>query len=187
AFKLPQGGRSYVSEEICVGPVLIDAPLITQVSVERTDKEDGEVKIGWWSPLEISRTQFPGPYEYEVYRGEGFTSEPPLAKVSGRITDTTFVDTSINTMDNVYNYRIVLYSNTENNSNYFAIDTSAVASTVWQEGAPGDERIILDWNAEVPWSNVAVENRRHLIYRGEAGTPEGDLELIDSVDVRSEE
>src|SRR5690606_15860642 len=37
AFKLPQGGRSYVSEEICVGPVLIDAPLITQVSVERTD------------------------------------------------------------------------------------------------------------------------------------------------------
>ena len=182
-FPQPEGGRSYVSEEVCVGPILIDAPLVTEVSVTKTDGKDGAVRVGWWSPLEIDRTQFPGPYDYEVYRGEGLTAESPLVNVSGRITDTTFTDTGIDTKNKAYNYRIVLYSNAQNNPDYFPIDTSATASTVWLEGDPGDERIILDWLAEVPWSNVAVENRRHLIYRGEPGMGAAALELIDSVDV----
>lgn len=182
-FKLPHGGRSYVSQELCLDPIQIDAPLITKVSVEKTDKVGGLVKIGWWSPLEINRSQFPGPYEYEVYRGEGFTSESSLVNVSGRIQDTTFVDTDIDTKDKIFNYRIVLYSNTQNNSNYFPIDTSSVASTVRLQGSPGEERIILDWQADVPWSNIALENRRHLIYRGEPGQAEDAFDLIDSIDV----
>lgn len=182
-FKLPQGGRSYVSEEICVGPIQIDAPLITEVSVTKTDSEAGMVRVGWWSPLEINRTQFPGPYEYEVYRAAGFTAQAAPVNISGRITDTTFMDTGVNTEEGIYNYRIVLYSNTENTSEYFPIDTSATASTVRLTGEPGEERIILDWEAEVPWSNYAVENRRHLIYRGERDTGEEALQLIDSVDV----
>lgn len=182
-FGMPGGGTSYASRELCLGPILIDAPLITEVSVSKTHFQQGEVKVGWWRPLEISATQFPGPYEYEVYRAEGFTAESVPVNISGRITDTTFVDVGINTEEKVYNYRIVLYSNTENDSNYYPLDTSAVASTVRLEGSPGEQRIILDWSAEVPWSNVAAENRRHLIYRGERGIPEDQLDLIDSIDV----
>jgi hypothetical protein len=182
-FPLPQGGRSYASEEFCVGPIRIDAPLITQVSVEKTDDTAGTIRVGWWSPLEIDRTQFPGPYEYEVYRGEGLASEDIPVNVSGRIRDTTFVDTNLDTEAKAYHYTIVLYSNAQNNSEYFPLDTSATASSVRLGAQPGDERIVLTWEAIVPWSNVAAENRRHLIYRGLRGVPEKELILIDSVDV----
>jgi hypothetical protein len=182
-FSSPQGGRSYPSEEICVGPIRIDAPLITQVSVEKTDDIDGAIRVGWWSPLEIDRTQFPGPYEYEVYRGEGLISDVTSINVSGRIRDTTFLDTNLDTKAKAYHYTIVLYTNTQNDSEYYPADTSATASSVRLTGQPGDERIILTWEAKVPWSNVATENRRHLIYRGLRDAPENELELIDSIDV----
>jgi CHU_C Type IX secretion signal domain len=184
-FGLPQGGKSYVSKEVCVGPILIDAPLITRVSVERTHYESGIIQVGWWSPIEINKAQFPGPYEYEVYRAEGFAGESSLVNISGRISDTTFVDRGINTEEKAYNYRIVLYSNTENDENYYPIDTSAVASSVRLSGTSGTGRIILDWEAAVPWSSFALENTRHLIYRGEGEEDEENLLLIDSVDVTS--
>lgn len=182
-FAAPQGGKSYTSDEVCVGPIRIDAPLITRVSVTSTDHEEGRIQVGWWNPIEISRTQFPGPYQYEVYRATGFSGDLSLVNVSGRLSDSSFVDSGLNTVDNVYNYRIVLYSNTQDDNTYYPIDTSAVASSVLLSGTPGKGRIILNWSAAVPWSNYAAENRRHLIYRGEDGAGEDELSLVDSVDV----
>ncbi len=184
-FAAPAGGKSYVSAEFCMDPILADAPVITHVTITTTDPNDGVVRVKWLEPPDISKAQYPGPYQYEVYRTAGFDGGAAV-NVSGRISNLTvpfFDDEGVNTRDSVYNYRVVLYSNTADNVGYFPIDTSSVASTVRLSAEPGPKQIRLSWNAEVPWSNVVAGNPRHLIYRGELSDGEGGLVLIDSVDV----
>ena len=186
-FPTPKGGESYVSEEICIDPILADEPVITNVSVERTSDTDGQVFIKWTKPFDIDRTQFPGPFEYEVYRAEGFAGNINITKVNtGRKLedDTTFVDTPVNSRDLIFNYRIVLYSNTSQNLGlYSPVDTSSTASTVRLEAKSEFKRIILNWAAFVPWSNlIQTQPNEHDLYRGPAGSDVGDLELIASID-----
>jgi hypothetical protein len=184
-FPLPAGGKSYVSSEACVGPILADAPVITNVTIMKTASAKGKVEVRWTKPFDISSEQYPEPYQYEVYRDHGFTQEGGgVVNVSGRIGDvTTFVDSAVNTMDSVYNYQVVLYSRTQNNPDYSAIDTSSVASTVRLLLEPGNSRMTLRWNADVPWSNVTLQRPYHRIYRGIFGDEKDKYRLIDSVDV----
>ena len=184
-FATPRGGKSYVSLEWCMEPIRADAPVITHVTIGKTDTNSGEVTVRWLSPFQISKTQFPEPYEYEVYRGKGFDGNE-MVNVSGRLKDLSsleFTDKSCNTKDSIYNYAIVLYSRTENSDVYSAIDTSAAASTVRIDGTAGEKQIRLNWKAEVPWSNVIPENPWHRIYRGRIGDVDEALILIDSVNV----
>ena len=168
------GASSYVSDEICVGPVPADEPIPTNVSVERTAQTDGRIKVKWRSPFELDKTLFPRPLLYEVYRAEGFTGNAAITKItSTKIQDSTFTDTGLNTTEKVYNYRVVAYD-----QNQSAIDTSAIASSVRLSVKPLFKKIELTWTADVPWSLRSEEFPRHLIYRGEGSGP---LELIDSV------
>jgi gliding motility-associated-like protein len=183
-FKLPSGGKSYVSKEVCVGPILADAPVITNVTVNKTDRSNGEVEIRWIKPFDISPEQYPEPYQYEVYRSEGFDQQPVPINISGRVeNETLFIDNNANTSERIYNYQVVLYSMTQNNDQYNAIDTSAVASSVRLAIEPGQGKMLLKWQAEVPWSNVNPLRPWHRIYRGVAGDTKEDLKLIDSVEV----
>jgi len=183
-FNAPAGGKSRVSEEICIGPIQIDAPVITHVTVEKTDSQDGAIRVSWRSPLSISTVQFPKPYQYEIYRADGLSDSLGLAlKVSERIQDTTFLDTGIKTEEMPYNYKIIIYARTKTNPEYRPIDTSAVASSVWLSAVPGIKEIELNWIAIVPWTNFIQNSPWHLIYRGSEGASESEMVLIDSVDV----
>ncbi len=182
-FAAPAGGKSYVSEERCVGPILADAPVLTNVSVLTTDEANGSIEVKWLSPPDISKTQYPEPYEYEVYRAEGFNGEASIKKVSGRISNTSFVDEGINSKGNVYNYRIVLYSKTQNNSEFNAIDTSDVASGVFLTATPGQRKIRLSWEADVPWSNVIPDEPTHVLYRKKGDEPDSEFQLLKTIDV----
>ena len=183
-FKLPAGGKSYVSQEACVGPIMADAPVITNVTISETAEDNGQVLVKWMKPFDISAEQYPGPYQYEVFRSDGFSQMQEPLNVSGRLDDvTSFIDGNINTEKQVYNYQIVLYSNTQNNPEYNAIDTSSVASSVRLSAMAGDHQMLLKWEADVPWSNVAQERPWHRIYRGVAGDAQNDFALIDSVNV----
>ena len=179
-FPSPRGGESYVSTDTCVGPILADVPVITHVTVDKTDLTDGRIRISWRKPFQASTSQFPPPYRYEVYRDTGFEREKDSVNVSppGVFTDTTFVDDELNTSEIVYNYSIAAYA-----SDGTFVGTSATASAVRTDVGASFQRISLNWNAVVPWSNKrnAVPNR-HLIYRGPEGATEADLVLIDSVD-----
>ena len=164
--------------------ILADAPVITNVSVVKTSSPAGQVEVKWMKPFDISAEQYPEPYQYEVFRSGGFHQEGAPVKVSDRILNTTsFVDTTANTIDSVYNYQVVLYSKMKDVDEYNPIDTSSVASTVRLNVTPGEKQITLQWNAEVPWSNVTGERPFHRIYRGLSGDPENALVLIDSVQV----
>lgn len=181
---MPNGNYSPVSDELCMGPIQVDAPVITHVSVEKTSIKSGSIRVSWRSPFEIDKIQYPEPYEYEIYRGVGLEFSNSLNNVA-RVSDTTFLDAGLNTEEEIYNYTIVLYSKTQNNSSYSAVDTSSTASSIKLVAKAMENSVELAWDAKVPWSNHAQDYPRHLIYRGEYGTPESELTLIDSVDVSS--
>jgi len=181
-FQDPAGGESIVSSESCV---LIEefegdfGSLITNVSVTETDLNDGEVYIRWTSPFDIDPAKYPGPYTYELYRGVGYTSASNTLISGGRITDTTFVDTGINTDGSVYNYTIIVYDGSGT-----AIDTTSTASTVRLDPGAITGAIELQWKALVPWSNVSQQYPWHLIYRDNVDPNDSKkLVLIDSVNV----
>ncbi|HTJ51769.1 MAG TPA: gliding motility-associated C-terminal domain-containing protein, partial [Cyclobacteriaceae bacterium] len=174
--------KSYVSTEVCVGPIQTDAPVITHVSVEKTDVE-GQIRVSWRSPFNINETQFPKPYQYEIYRANGFVGDTSIVKVSDRVQDTTFLDTPVNSKEKIFNYRIVIYSKPAAASDFIPVDTSAVASSVRLTAIPGTKQIQLAWRDSIPWSNVVQARPYHLIYRGVGNPPEDVLTLYDSVNV----
>lgn len=181
-FNSPASTPSMVSTEQCIGPIEADAPVITHVSVEKTALADGKIRVSWRSPFNINRTQFPKPYEYEVYRADGFVGGTDIMKV-GRVTDTTFVDMGINTDQKIFNYRIVLYAKPQNATKMIAVDTSSVASSIRLSFIAGAKKIELAWRDSVPWSNVSQSRPHHLIYRSVESPLEKDMVLIDSVNV----
>ena len=111
-FPLPKGGESYVSKDTCVGPILADVPIMTHVSVEKTDLAAGQIRVRWRSPFEADPGQFPPPYRYALYRAVGFARGDDSVLVANNLTapDTTFLDTGLNTEDNVYNYSVTAYA-----------------------------------------------------------------------------
>src|SRR5207344_1834265 len=67
-FPKPDGGESYVSDEYCIPPIIVDAPVITNVTIDVTDQESGQITVKWRSPSEALQSQFPKPYTFEVMR-----------------------------------------------------------------------------------------------------------------------
>jgi gliding motility-associated-like protein len=177
-----EGMESIVSDEACVQLEEIDGQfgsLTTNVSVEVTDTDNGQLFIRWTSPFDIDQGIFPPPYTYELYRGQGFTSGNYELISGGRITDTTFTDSGLNTTDQVYNYIVRVFDN-----NLTPIDTTLSASSVRLDPTPLAGAMELNWSARVPWSNVATNYPMHLVYRDNVDPSDPDqLVLIDSVNV----
>lgn len=177
AFPTPRLGESIVSEEICI-TVDVDVPLITNVSVEETDTENGEIFIRWTPPYDIDREQFPGPFTYELLRNTGFTGNQNRVSVIST-SDTSFTDVGLNTENLVYNYKVILK---ENNT---TIDSSSSASSVRLSPIIINEAIELNWEFTVPWNN-AIQEFRHEVYRNRTdpeALDEDTFELIAEVDV----
>lgn len=178
-YPLPQGGESYVSREVCIPPILASSPVITNVTVDRTNRTTGQITVRWRSPFDASKVQFPPPYTYEVWRATGFTGEQNLQRAfTGRRPDSVWVDTGINTEEQVFNYRVIGFD-----ANGQRVGESNAASSVRLEPKPEFEQIELRWRAEVPWSNSTESFPRHLIYRGNQSDAESQYVLFDSVDV----
>jgi len=179
-FQDPAGGESVVSAETCVMIEEFEGDfgsLITNVSVTETDVANGEIFLKWTSPFDIDQSKYPAPYQYEIYRGEDFASAQMELISGGKITDTTFVDTGLNTVTSPYNYKIVVYDN-----DGLAIDTTSAASSVRLDPSAITGALELNWIANVPWSNVSQKYPMHLIYRDNIDPNDPTkLVLIDSV------
>ncbi|RPA66429.1 gliding motility-associated C-terminal domain-containing protein [Cyclobacteriaceae bacterium YHN15] len=156
AFPQPRLGESIVSEEICI-TVDVDVPIITNVSVEATDTESGQIFVKWTPPYDIDRTQFPGPFTYELLRNTGFTGNQNRVSVV-TTSDTLFTDTGLNTENLVYNYKVILRQNNT------TIDSSSAASSVRLSPTIINEAIELTWSFNVPWNN-SISQYKHEVYR----------------------
>lgn len=182
-FPSPSGGISYASDEACA-IMEAEGPVITHVSIDplKTSATDGEISIRWLTPLVIDENVLPPPYTYKVMRANGFNGENGLTEVA--VTQDTFlIDSLLNTLDNVYNYRVYLYASDQDVANDDPAIISATASSVRLGSEESSKRIDLSWEAEVPWSNQIQDNPIHYIYRDHVTTNIHELVLIDSVDV----
>jgi gliding motility-associated-like protein len=183
-FAPPAGGESLASNAVCAS-LALEVPFITNVSVERTDPQQGEIFVRWMQPRELNQAAFPGPYRYEIYRATGLSgtdfglvgSRTVTAFNAATVNDTTFTDRGINTEANAYSYMILFYYQTIRLK-----DSSAVASSVRLSVTPQVNAIELSWQANVPWSNTGTT---HKVYR-ESRSTRGRFELLADVAVGAE-
>ncbi len=180
--------ESVVSDEICFEFFPAEEPIITNVSVVRTDDTDGAISVTWREPFELAGLS--PPYRFRVYRSQGFSGTSGEVQLPGVVetsdTDSaslSILDVGLNTSDNVYNYRVAIIdpSGTGGGDEIF----SASASSVRLALTPEFNQVQLDWSADVPWSNqiVTAPGGEHLIYRGLEGDDIEDFEFLRAVDV----
>lgn len=157
------GGLGYASEEACE-ELLLDVPIITNVSIESTDTNNGEIYVRWVSPIDLDIVTFSPPYRYRVFRAEGingtnFTQVHTVtATTVSPILTYEYTDVGLNTEDNAYSYRVVLdYGASETFK-----DSSDIASSVRLTASSAPCGVQLNWEYNVPWSNA---NQEHKIFR----------------------
>lgn len=157
-FPLPRGGESYVSNEVCV-EIPADEPVITNVTVDRTDANTGQITVKWLPPFDLDPAISPPPYTYSVYRSEGLSQSTP-EPVATNTAATELTDINLNTLDLTYNYQIIA----RDANGTLIPDSSAVASSVRLEAQSQLNRIDLTWQAQVPWS-IQVAGYPHKLSR----------------------
>lgn len=171
------GGTSYASNESCDEIVTI-APLITQVDVVSTGETDGQIHVEWIDPPDIDKDLFPGPYTYDLLRAVGQNPFATFESIATDLTAQNYDDTGLDTDDNAYSYRVILYDNTST-----PVDTSFAASSTRLELLAQVGAIEVTWDATVPWS-IEVPGLTHDIYRDNVNPSNLDeLVLIATVDV----
>lgn len=171
-YPAPRFGNSIVSNEFCI-TVDVDVPLITNVTVEATDTENGEILVRWTPPYDIDPVEFPGPFTYELIRSNNFTGNTNRTSLI-TTSDTVFTDTGINTENLVYNYRVLLRQGNT------LIDSSSTASSVRLSPIIINEAIELNWNFEVPWNN-RISEFTHLVFRNRTDPEQEDVDTFELI------
>jgi gliding motility-associated-like protein len=173
---------SVPSNEACIGSELPQfAPVMTNVSIDRTNAQTGQITVKWTRPLNFDSTSFKGPYQYKLYRATGisggaFQLITSIATKVSKIADTVFVDGGLNTVQNGYTYKVVfLYENDK------VLAESQIASSVRLTAVSDAQKVKISWQANVPWNN---DNRKHRVYRENRNKP-GTFNLIAEVAVQA--
>jgi len=173
---------SVPSNEACIGSEIPQrAPVLTNVSVDKTDTQAGQITVKWTRPLNFDPTAYKGPYSYKLYRATGisgglFQLVTTIPTTVNKAADTIFVDTGLNTFQNGYTYKVAfIYENDK------VLAESQIASSVRLTAVSDAQRVRLTWQANVPWSN---DNRKHRIYREDKTKP-GTFNIIAEVSVQA--
>lgn len=152
------GAESYASNEACAA-LKRDVPIITHVTILETNSSMGSDSVKWSKPTELDFGQVPGPFRYLIYRGMGIAPASfQLVDSTNSINDTLWKDNLLNTQQNAYSYKIELWN--VDLANRFLVGSTQKASSVFLTLTPGDKRLKLNWQFNVPWFNT-----EYTIYR----------------------
>jgi gliding motility-associated-like protein len=171
------GAESYSSDEVCLElPDLF--PVITNVSIEQTSQNEGEIFVAWSPPDDLDVVSFPGPYTYVVERKQIETGTFLEVAELSDLNDTTYNDVSegLNTLNFPQIYRIVLYSGPSGNR--VLVGKSADAGSVFLSAGTADNIIDLTWSEVVPWNNSSYS-----VFRKAPG--QADFSLLGTVSTTS--
>ncbi len=167
--------ESLASDEVCV-QLPRDLPLITNVSVEKTDANNGLMMVRWTKPLakDLDTLLNPGPYRYQLFKANGLSGgtlqEVPGASFVSQwfktANDTMFTDQVLDTKNQAYRYQVGFYIRGDG----IPVGKTNPASSVFLSIKSTDKTNILSWQENVPWNNYDYE-----IYRKNAA---GQFELI---------
>ncbi len=178
---------SIMSNTSCIY-IPTSVPIITNVSVKKTDTNLGEILVKWTRPIKLDTNLYKGPYYYQVLRADGTTStdfKNVSALLPGQIkpaiADTSFIDIGLNTSNKIYSYKVKFYYSEK--GQIVLMDASNQASNVYLYGqSSNSNKIDLAWVADVPWSN---DFQIHRLYR-EYPSKSGQLNQIADVSVASQ-
>ena len=153
------GAQSYPSGEKCES-LEPGFPVITNVSVLNTDLTNGEIMLKWAKPDRLDTVPgATGPFEYIIYR-----SDDALGMRLNRIDtietldDTVLNDNGLNTAETQYSYEVALYNDTPGNR--FRIGIPQLASSIFLELTPSDNKVEININKNTPWYD-----NEYVIYR----------------------
>lgn len=144
------GAESYASEEVCA-EVQKFVPIITNVSIEETDSQNGKILLSWSPPDTINNTDYPPPYKYILYK------ESVLIDSTNSINDTNYFALGNNTIDLNHTFRVELYSYGNGKT---LVGKSPLATSIFLASSAGDNKVRLSWTSQVPW-----ENDSFIVYR----------------------
>lgn len=149
--RFPDGAESYASNELCA-ELIRGVPTITNVSIENTDEENGEIYLAWSKPTEFDPTELPGPYHYLIYHSKGQWGEDlQLIDSTLNIDDTIYYHNQLNTRDTSHSYKVELWSNEAGNREL--IGHPHVASSIFLKITAEDNKLKLNATKNVPWLN----------------------------------
>lgn len=152
---------SAIGQEACIA-LALNLPVITHVSVMSTDNSVGSIYVAWSKPKlpEFDTIMHLPPYRYELYRSADTSFSAPVwihtATASSYFSanDTTYMDLNLNTQDLPYSYRVVFYSGAD------SLGSTEIASSIYLQASPTDNKVILNWDENVPWYNS-----EYVVYR----------------------
>ncbi len=158
--------ESLPSEEVCA-QLSRDLPLMLHADVQVTSATEGEVYVSWSRPLaeDLDTLLHPGPYTYELRRGEGLSPNQTqlianfTAPAFAEAVDTFFLDTGLNTESSPYFYEVLFYTGASPEP----LGSATGVSTVFLQVASTDETNNLSWDYQVSWTNYAF-----VVYRRNA-------------------
>jgi gliding motility-associated-like protein len=155
--EFPDGSLSIASEEFCA---ILDrqVPVITHVSVGSTDVTTGRDTVRWSNAYDLDTIARPGPYQFRLYRGTGFTTATELIWTSSlhpflAHPDTSFLDQGIDTENEAHVYRVEFLGNNGND----VIGSGNVASSIFISTLPADQQLTVQWALNTPWVNSLYE------------------------------
>jgi gliding motility-associated-like protein len=156
----PDGAKSYPSDPACA-ILLPGLPALTNASVTKIGTNDGKIFLSWIKPQIPDTIQTSGPYLYRILRTDNFAGNNFTeihTRVSADLTDTTYTDTLLNTIQFPYNYKVELYNNEPGNQ--YLIGSPETASSFYPVASPDDNQLTLTFMKKVPWLNY-----KYVIYR----------------------
>jgi len=153
------GAQSFPSEEKC-SSIAPGFPVITNVTVDTTDTEYGEIMVRWDKPDRLDTISgATGPFKYIIYRSddEFGMSLFKIDSISG-LNDTTYYDDALNTAETQYSYQVALYNTAPGNR--FKIGNPQLASSIFLDLVPADNQVEVNIKKNTPW----LDNE-YVIYR----------------------
>jgi gliding motility-associated-like protein len=157
------GASSKISEQICIS-LSRSVPGIINVDIVTTEVNTGKIFVRWLKPLiggqgKLDTLVNSGPYKFELRRfdlsnanDQGVivkTVSKPFFKSINALSDTTFEDNGLNTKEKQYKYRVDLFATPAAK----AIGNSNTATSTFLKLKGNNKKLILTWNATVPWEN----------------------------------
>ncbi len=173
-YNFPGDGESYASDVFTID-LGVEEPLMTKVSVLKTDEVDGEIQVDWIPPLNMDTAKFKGNYTYNLYQSLGFENldfdvTPIFTFTTDSLKDSTFTVKGLNTLDTAFSYFVELLDEKEGRIGQTTPVSSVRLLAQGLEGAIG-----LDINYNTPW--FYADTLYQVIYQDSAGV----LTPIDSV------
>lgn len=157
---LPGGkpSESFASVEVC-DVIIRSKPIITQVSVTTTNAINGALRLSWIRPDTLDTVQYKAPYRLAfkraVYSPTGIGAYTTIATADyftfAGISDSSLIDSNINTLNNQYIYKIEFLYDSLGVPAF--VDVSPSAASLYLKIYSTDNTNILTLVEKVPWTN----------------------------------